>query len=186
MLLIACTSGDGRTADAPVADTVAAVPDTPAAAPDTATPAAEDGAWVAGDTSVRRDFPGATLLASVRTARHDGFDRIVLDFGDSPLPSYRIGYVDEPVRQCGSGEEVELAGSARLSVTLSPANAHTEAGEPTVREREQAPGLPVLLELKIICDFEAQVEVVAGVVAPNEYRVMELESPNRLVIDIRH
>jgi hypothetical protein len=102
------------------------------------------------------------------------------------VPSYRVTWSDRPVQQCGSGETVPLAGDAALSVVVQPANAHTEAGEPTIRERERAPGLPTVLELKLICDFEAVVEWVAGVASPGQYRVFELRSPGRLVIDVRH
>jgi hypothetical protein len=152
-----------------------------------AAPGAVMGAeWTAADTEQERTVTGAALLRAMRTARHDGFDRIVLDFGGDDVPAYRISYIDSPVRQCGSGNEVPMAGEGWLSITVQPANAHTEQGEPTIRERERAPALPVLLELKLICDFEAVVEVVAGVAAAERYRSFVLASPNRLVIDIMH
>lgn len=143
-------------------------------------------AWTAADTNVERPMAGAALLRDVRTAGHTGFDRIVLDFGADSVPGYRIAYIDRPVRQCGSGEVVPLEGDGWLSITVQPANAHTEAGEPTVRERERTPRLPAVLELKLICDFEAMVEVVAGVSSPGRYRVFELAAPGRLVVDIMH
>ncbi|HEX2168232.1 MAG TPA: hypothetical protein VHG09_13445, partial [Longimicrobiales bacterium] len=164
-------------------------------APDADVPADEQGAepaalmgssWTAADTEVARPNARAALLREIRTARHNDFDRIVLDFGADAVPGYRISYIDSPVRQCGSGNPVPLAGDAWLSVTVQPANAHTEEGEPTVRERERAPRLPVLLELKLICDFEAMVEIVAGVESPEQYRSFVLKSPNRLVVDIMH
>ena len=140
-----------------------------------------------GSTNVTKEVAGAALLRSVRAARHDeGFDRIVFDFADDEVPAYHIEYVDRPVRQCGSGEAVPLAGDAWLTVRIEPANAHTEEGEPTVRERAMSPGLPTLLELKLICDFEAQVEWVAAVSSPEQYRAFTLAAPNRLVVDIRH
>ena len=177
------------------AEPASAEPADTGVAADTAVPADErsaapgsvlGSAWTAGDTNVERPYSGAALLRDIRTAQHAGFDRIVLDFGTGPVPGYRVSWVDRPVRQCGSGEEVPLAGAGWLSITLVPANAHTDAGEPTVRERERAPGLPSLLELKLICDFEAQVEVVAGVASPERYRAFVLESPGRLVVDIMH
>lgn len=150
-------------------------------------PAAVAGAaWTAGDTHAERTVRGAALLRGMRTARHEGFDRIVLDFGADDVPTYSISYVDRPVRQCGSGNTVPLAGDAWLALTVQPANAHTDEGAPTVRERERAPRLPSLLELKMTCDFEAVVEVVAGVASPERYRAFVLETPNRLVVDIRH
>ncbi|MBA2378972.1 MAG: hypothetical protein H0V76_05295, partial [Blastocatellia bacterium] len=41
-------------------------------------------------------------------------------------------------------------------------------------------------DLKITCDFEAEVTWVAGVASPNRYRVLELKAPTRLVVDIKH
>lgn len=145
-----------------------------------------DAAWTAGDTRVERSVTGVAVLRDLRVARHDGFDRIVMDFGTDAVPGYRIAYIDRPVRQCGSGNVVALAGDAWLSISVEPAHAHTDAGEPTVQERERAPRLPTVLELKMTCDFEAITEVVAGVTSPERYRTFTLESPMRLVIDIRH
>lgn len=170
-----------------MAPAAAGAPDSAPADERTAEPGGMMGAaWTAAGTNVERPMAGAALLRDVRTAGHTGFDRIVLDFGADSVPGYRVGYIDEPVRQCGSGEVVPLAGDGRLSITVQPANAHTEAGEPTVRERERAPRLPAVLELKLICDFEAMVEVVAGVTSPGRYRVFELTAPGRLVVDIMH
>jgi len=131
------------------------------------------------------DAPVATLR-DVRTARQQGFDRVVFEFEGSQLPGYHLEYIDKPVRQCGSGEPVPIAGDAWLQVRLIPAQAHTEAGQPTVPERERHLGYPNLLELESICDFEAHVEWVLGVASPNRYRVLELTNPARLVVDVRH
>lgn len=123
------------------------------------------------------------VLREVRAAEQPGFDRVVFELDG--MPGYRIGYVDRPA-QCGSGEPVEVAGEARLQVQLLPAQAHTEAGEPTVRERERHLDLPVLKELESICDFEADVTWVLGLASRRPYRVQELASPARLVVDIGH
>jgi hypothetical protein len=71
-------------------------------------------------------------------------------------------------------------------IAAEPAYAHTEAGEPTVRERSRTPGLPALVGLKLICDFEAVVELVAGLSSRTQYRVFTLDSPARIVIDVLH
>jgi hypothetical protein len=124
------------------------------------------------------------VLRDVRAAGQDGFDRVVFEFEGSLVPGYRVGYVDSAV-QCGSGEPVEVAGAARLQVRLIPAQAHTEAGEPTVRERERRPGLAVLHEMKSACDFEADVTWLLGLATRSRFRVQELYGPPRLVIDIK-
>jgi hypothetical protein len=132
------------------------------------------------------EAPPVVVLRDVRTASQEGFDRIVFEFEGSALPGYRVEYVAPPAVQCGSGKPVEIAGAALLQVRLSPAQAHTEAGEATVRERERRPGLPVLQEMESVCDFEADVTWVLGVAARNRFRVQEFPGPARLVIDIQH
>lgn len=129
---------------------------------------------------------GAALLTAVRIGRHESFDRIVFEFAGDDIPGYRIEYVDKPVRQCGSGKVVPLAGDGLLEIRFSSTNAHTEAGEPTIKTREMAPNLAVVKELKSTCDFEAEVVWAAGVASPNKYRVLELRNPTRLAVDINH
>ncbi len=138
--------------------------------------------WTAGLTAK----PGAAVatLTAVRTASHDGYERIVFEFADS-IPGYRIDYLDPPIHQCGSGDVVEMPGGAWLSIRLEPANAHTEEGQPTVTERNRTLAYENLKALRLICDFEAQVEWIAATVAAQPYRTLELRAPARLVVDIR-
>lgn len=126
------------------------------------------------------------VLQEVRTGRHTNFDRVVFEFQEDVVPGYHLEYIDRPVRQCGSGEVVEVAGDGWLWVQLTPAYAHNDSGEATVEDRERHLGLPVLKELELICDFEAEVAWVLGVSSPNHYRVLELSDPARLVVDIEH
>jgi hypothetical protein len=148
--------------------------------------ATDDFEGTAGITEKKSSTGGVVTLMEVRTARHEKFDRVVFEFAESYLPGYRIEYVDKPVRSCGSGEAVALEGDGYLLVRFQPASAHTEAGEPTVKERERRPALSVLKELKLICDFEAEVSWAMGLASPNRYRAIELSSPTRLVVDIKH
>lgn len=136
------------------------------------------------DKPARPDL-GVVVLRAVRAAGQRGFDRVVFEFEGNDVPGYRVGYVDSAI-QCGSGEAVELAGEALLQVQLTPAQAHTEAGEPTVRERERRLDLPILKELESTCDFEADVTWVLGLASRKVFRVQELASPARLVIDLEH
>jgi hypothetical protein len=148
--------------------------------------AADDFEGTAGITEKKSAATGVATLTDVRTAQHDKFDRAVFEFAGSALPDYHIEYVDRPVRSCGSGEVVPLQWDGYLLVRFVPAHAHTDAGEPTVKDRERRPDLRVLKELKLICDFEAEVSWVMGLASPNRYRAIELSTPPRLVIDIKH
>lgn len=129
---------------------------------------------------------GPVLLREIRTAEQDGFDRVVFEFDGPEIPNYQVEYVDKPVHQCGSGDVVQVAGDGWLEIRFNPANAHTEAGQPTIAYRERSLSLPILKELEITCDFEAEVAMVLGVSSPNRYRVLNLSDPTRVVIDIKH
>jgi hypothetical protein len=192
MLLSACTNPPPapNVAESPSPTptaTVTAAP-TPANAPvDETAQDSADFKGTAGNTEKKNPkATGAAILTDVRSARHTNYDRVVFEFDGTELPTFRIEYIDRPVRACGSGDVVPFAGDAWLSVRFSGANAHTDAGEATVKDRVRSPNLPIVKDLKLICDFEAEVEWVMGVSSPNKYRVLELKSPTRLVVDIRH
>jgi len=102
------------------------------------------------------------------------------------VPGYHVEYTTKPVRRCGSGDPVTVAGAGKLVVRFEPAQAHDEHGTLTPAERQRAPGLPAVRELTLVCDFEGQVAWVLGIAAPSEYRVSELTGPARLVLDVRH
>ena len=129
---------------------------------------------------------GPVLLREIRTAEQNGFDRVVFEFDGPEIPNYQVEYVDKPVLQCGSGDVVQVAGDGWLEIRFNPANAHTEAGQPTIAYRERSLSLPILKELEITCDFEAEVAMVLGVSSPNRYRVLNLSDPTRVVINIKH
>jgi hypothetical protein len=140
----------------------------------------------AGVVEKKREGIAPVVLRAVRTSRQKNFDRVVFEFEGTGLPGYHIEYIDRPVRQCGSGNAVRLRGDAWLRVRLTPSQAHTEAGEATVKDRERVLNLRVLKEMKATCDFEADVEWVFGLASPKRYRVLELSNPARLVVDIKH
>lgn len=142
--------------------------------------------WTAGVRQVRRPGAGPARVVDVRTARNESFDRVVLQIDGARVPAYRVEYVDRPVRQCGSGNPVEVAGQGLLAITLNGAAAHDDRGNATVRDRERRLGLPVMRELEFTCDFEGEVTVVVGVASPNRYRVIELSNPTRLAVDVQH
>ncbi|WP_422652963.1 AMIN-like domain-containing (lipo)protein [Archangium sp.] len=141
--------------------------------------------WTAGLVNIQRSSQRPVTLREVRTARNEGFDRLVLQFDGDQVPGYHIEYIDKPVIKCGSGDPTEIAGQGWLQVRVQPAQAH-EGAQVTVAERERKPGLPILQELELTCDFEGEVTWVLGVKHPNKYRVMELKEPTRLVVDVQH
>ncbi|HKO94573.1 MAG TPA: DUF4339 domain-containing protein [Polyangiaceae bacterium] len=125
------------------------------------------------------------LLQALRTSKNDGFDRVVFEFRER-MPGYRLEYLDTPVRHCGSGAVPRIDGDAWLEVRFSPASAHTESGESTVRARELKPALSALREIERTCDSQGIVTWVVGTASARHFRAFELADPPRLVVDIDH
>ncbi|MFO7179178.1 MAG: hypothetical protein DIU78_010805 [Pseudomonadota bacterium] len=148
-------------------------------------PSQESMAWTAGILELSGTKSGVSELVGLRAARHDDFDRVVFEFRGA-RPGARLEYVDRPVRRCGSGEPTEIAGDGWLSVRFEPAAAHTEEGVATIAPRERKLDLPIVREIELTCDFEAMVTVVLGTAKPNRFRVLELDAPPRIVVDVRH
>lgn len=199
----------------PAADTAAAGPmihprrdPSAPAAPDTTPEASDTGRAAGADTSADRPAPspldtatwstgtvsvaptvGYTpmpVLTAVRTGTHAGYERMTLELGDaSGLPSYHVEYVDRPLIECGSGDQLFPVGDAWLELRLEPAAAHTEAGQPTIGAREIVVGGPLLLRVYRTCDFEGVVSLVMALADPNPYRVLTLSDPWRIVVDVR-
>jgi hypothetical protein len=186
LLFAACEGGGQPPAKNTNSANQNAAPDTPDPAREPGDTSAEDFEGTAGIVAKPKEGIHPVTLTDVRTARQANFDRVVFEFAGDTLPGYHVEYIDKPVRQCGSGNVVYIDGDGWLRIRLTPAQAHTDAGEATVKDRSRALGYPVLKELESICDFEANVEWVMGVSSPNRYRALELSSPARLVIDIKH
>lgn len=142
--------------------------------------------WSTEPSASEADRARTAVLESVRTARNDGFDRIVFEFEGGRVPGYRIEYAELPVRQCGSGQVVPLRGTSWLRLRLEPSQAHDDRGRPTVQDRSRVTDLPVLRELRLICDYEGQVEWVMGTSEVRPYRIVELTAPARIVVDVAH
>jgi len=126
------------------------------------------------------------MLRAVETGSGPGYDRVVFVFAGDSAPGYHVEYASAPVRRCGSGDPVSLTGAQHVVVRFEPASAHDEHGNPAPFERDRALGLRAVKEMKLVCDFEGQVEWVLGVAAASPYRVSELTGPARVVLDVRH
>jgi hypothetical protein len=185
LAFVACNDDDddngdiAPTATAPAAEspTPGAATPTPAAEPDEPFQGARDPVEVTGDAA-----PPVAVLTDVRSASHEGYDRIVFEFSGA-MPGYRVEYVDEAVG-CGSGEPVEVAGTAYLQVKMQPAQAHDDAGNATVESQTIDVGLSSLVEATSTCDFEADVTWVLGLSEEVDFRVLALEDPFRVVVDV--
>jgi hypothetical protein len=140
------------------------------------------------------DFPTGgediAYLTEVRVGRHEGFDRVVWNF-DGPAPSYRIGYVDLPVTEDGSGNVVQLEGEAALQAIFSPASGVDMSG-PELETVYTGPdridgdsaGTTAVRAIVETGDFEATLSWAVGLDAQVPFTVSELSDPTRVVVDV--
>jgi hypothetical protein len=127
---------------------------------------------------------GSPTLVGLRAGRHPGFDRVVFQL-DGPIPSYySVRYVPV-VRLDGSGERLRLRGNAFLEVVVR-APTHDEDYRPVLSPTRLRPDFPALREVSAPGSFEGQTTAGIGVTRKVGFRVFELTSPTRIVIDLAH
>jgi hypothetical protein len=126
------------------------------------------------------------LVQKAETACCNGFDRVVFTCEGFHHPTWKVRYVNPPIQQCGSGNNIAMTGNAFFQVSMDTAQAHTDAGQPTITERSRHLNCPNLKQLVLTCDFEAKVGFVLGLNSKKPYRVVELQNPTRLVIDVKN
>ncbi len=123
-------------------------------------------------------------IRSVQSACCENFDRLVFAVDGIHQPTYTVQYAQPPFADCGSGNPHSVPGNAWLTIKMTPAQGHG-AGQATL-PRETSYRCANLRHLSITCDFEADLTFVIGVNAKKPYRVIELQNPTRLVVDIKH
>ncbi|WP_214320823.1 AMIN-like domain-containing (lipo)protein [Nonomuraea sediminis] len=180
-LVALCLLVGGCGAAPPSSTSVTVTPTASATASPTRTPAAAPTST--REVDVQHEPGEAALVSTVRFATHQGYDRVVIDLRGE-MPGYTVKWVDELV-QDASGKPIHAKGGAYLQVVLTPAQAHTDKGDPTWT------GGPVfqanlgnVTDVVKTGDFEGRVGV--GIVLDHRapFRVLEQRGPNRLVIDV--
>jgi hypothetical protein len=127
------------------------------------------------------------LLTDIRAARHPGFDRLVFVFSNV-VPGYDVRYVERPVRADGSGAVVRVAGAFVAQVRLEPA-LDADLSKPSVPltyagPRRFVPSAAVVKEVVRIGGFEGVLTWAVGTDRRAPFRVLTLEGPPRLVLDV--
>lgn len=96
------------------------------------------------------------LVQKAETVSCNGFDRIVFTFEGFHLPTWRTRYINPPIQQCASGNNIVVSGHAFLQISMDTAQAHTDAGQPTITDRDRHLDCPNLKQLVSTSDFEAR------------------------------
>jgi hypothetical protein len=110
------------------------------------------------DTKVESANP---VLRSVRFGRHDTYDRLAFDFC-KPAETTLTAKVVKQLTEDGSGKKVTLKGEHFIAITLTPADAHSNAGQPTVPDEAVTVAGRNIQQYKLIGDFEGVVTYGVG------------------------
>lgn len=114
-----------------------------------------------------------------------GEERITFEF-DGSLPGVVVEYVDRPVYESGSGDEVAVEGAAVLGIRFEPASSARIDGEDVTRTYpgpERAPGTGgTVAEVVQTGNFEAVYEWVAGLAAEVPFRVEVDEAASSVTV----
>ncbi|HEY2598303.1 MAG TPA: hypothetical protein VGJ79_07465 [Candidatus Dormibacteraeota bacterium] len=125
---------------------------------------------------------GTANLTGVRVAEQIGFDRLVLQF-DTRVPSYTVKRQARPVfKSGGSGQPVTLSGAAGV---LVQAHSATASGSYTGAIDIAHPDYQVLVEARLVEDFEGYLGWGLGLSKNACMRAFTLSDPPRLVIDFK-
>jgi hypothetical protein len=131
---------------------------------------------------------GTALLTAVRSGVQPGYDRVVFEFDGTGLPGVEVAYAPRPIRADGSGDEVAIEGDAVLVVRMSPAaGVDLSTSTPIITyngPQRLQPRQANVIEIVRTGDFEGVLTWAIGQRARTPYRVLTLQSPSRVVIDI--
>jgi hypothetical protein len=126
-------------------------------------------------------------LHSVEVAEGGGFDRATFEFGtDTDFPGYRIVWNDTANARCADEPAAELGVGGTLLIRLQPTTARSLEGARTVEQTSRSPDFPSVATARQLCDDGDRVVWALGAADSTVFRVVELHTPPRLVVDVAH
>jgi hypothetical protein len=123
-------------------------------------------------------------IVDVRVGTHDGYDRVVFEF-EQGTPEFTLDRAEPPFTQDGSGFPIEVAGESVLGLSMRGGTKQTDAGTSSYDGPTDV-GLAALVHLVEGGDFERQSTWYLGLSEEACVRVLLLDAPPRLVIDVEH
>jgi len=195
VLLAACTGADPSASPQPAPESAApvasagtsAAPASTAPIPTTEPIPSEDvGAFTCDLPIVESGTVAVANIIDVRVGTHVGYDRVVFEF-DQGTPELTLDRAEPPFTQDGSGLPIEVDGSSFLGLVMRGGTKQTDAGTSSYQgSTDIAAGFPALVHLIEAGDFERQSTWYLGLTGDACVRVLLLEGPPRLVIDVEH
>lgn len=142
--------------------------------------------YTTADTQGGNGQAGGDLLPiEVRSADHDGYARVVVEFDGGAEPGWVAGYVDEAVEQ-GRGEAINVPGGAILAVTMRGLTIpETDAQTNKMVSGSLKSSSKIIDGLHFDPVFEGQAVLYIGLDEKRPYAVSMLTDPQRVVIDIQ-
>jgi hypothetical protein len=151
-----------------------------------AVPSDELGGFSCEFPTEQRGEPVHTQLVDVRVGEHDGYDRIVFEF-DNGIPEYVLAEAGPPYTEDPSGLPMDVEGASILHLSLIGGTRWDSAyGATYDGPLSFEPGFDKLVQLVEAGDFEAVSSWYIGLTADSCARILDLDDPDRLVIDIEH
>jgi hypothetical protein len=126
--------------------------------------------------------PPVAFILGLSTASRAGYDRLSVGF--NRLPGGNIGFATQSgttFTTLPSRKQVTLAGHNGILVTIQGTDSHTSYHGPS----QTVTGYPSLQEVRIVEDSGGEVQLALGVGGKACYRAVLINSPDRLLIDIR-
>jgi hypothetical protein len=125
-------------------------------------------------------------IVDVRYATHPDYDRVVFEF-EQGTPELTLDRATPPFTQDASGEPIAVDGDSFLRLTMRGGTRQTDEGTSSFDgPTDFDPGLPTLVDLVQGGDFERQSTWYLGLASEACARLLLLDGPPRLVIDVEH
>jgi hypothetical protein len=129
-------------------------------------------------------------LQSVDVSEGTGFDRTVFEFGtDTDFPGYKVIWDDTTSARCAEEQTAALGPGRTLLIRFQPAWARKQEGKATsktVTETSRRPAFPSVASARQLCDDGDKVVWALGAADSTVFRVVQLHTPPRLMVDVAH
>lgn len=170
----------------PQTETRTPEPALPTLVPPPATPEPPGTSTVPNGPAVGEPVVAGVTASGMHVERHDGFDRIVYDFGGIDSPSWRAEYVAEATQR-GKETATQIAGRSILQIhffdTVPPAESGIAAysGPNPLSD----PAAHSVVEVHLTPNYEGATQSFVGLRADHpQFRVGILTEPIRIAVDV--
>jgi hypothetical protein len=125
-------------------------------------------------------------IVDVRVGGHDGHDRVVFEFAQG-TPELSLDRASPPFTHDASGAPIAVEGASFLRLTMRGGTKQTDANTSSYDgPTDFDPALTALVDLVEGGDFERQSTWYLALAGESCVRLMLLEDPARVVIDVEH